>query len=195
MLDSVSSIALFVRAGSSLAGYVDTADKGATSVTLDATSMWTVTKTSHVDTIVDPSINTSALVVSNIVGRGFNVYYSTAANPGLGGKVYSLAGTSGGCLLPNGSTATCATTSVQSRTESATRLDLRGRVLDAHLAGAVQALLTVSDMSGRELLRQTIPVRDGIARTALPGGLRGRLVLCRVVSDNGLAALAVLAIP
>lgn len=194
-LDSVSSIAVFVRASSSLTGYVDTVGKGATSVTLDATSTWTVTKTSHVDTIVDPSIDTGALVVPNIVGRGFDVRYQPAANPGLGGKTYGLAGTMGGCLLPVGSTATCAATIVRPRSEAGVGMDLRGRVLEAHFDGASRATLSVSDLSGRVLLRRTIPVHDGIARGVLPAGFRGRTMICRASTDDGRVVQAILAMP
>ena len=67
------------------------------SITLDASSRWTVTGDSHVTTLSD-SAGISGTTVKNVVGNGHTVYYDSSANPGLGAKTYTLSG--GGTLVP-----------------------------------------------------------------------------------------------
>lgn len=68
------------------------------SVTLDATSTWTLTANSTIMVLSNPTI--SGTSITNIVGNGFTVTYSAAlvGNAALGGKTYALAG--GGQLVP-----------------------------------------------------------------------------------------------
>ena len=116
VVDSISSVGITFKNGSSLIGNVDSANKAKlATIALDATSTWTVTSASYVDTLADPGISTANSLVSNIVGKGHNVYY-TACKVGsttVTSGVFSLAGTGGGCLLPVGSTATCSTSGIE----------------------------------------------------------------------------------
>ena len=101
--DDISSITITLKNGSSLNGAINTA-----ALSLDATSTWTVTATSHLTSFADSS-GISGTSVTNIVGNGFDVYYdsSLAANSALGGLTYSLV--NGGQLIPQaGSTSTAA---------------------------------------------------------------------------------------
>ncbi len=69
-------------------------------LTMDCSSIWTVTATSHINGLItNPCISGSS--VSNIIGNGNNVYYNPSTNPALGGLTFSLV--SGGFLLPEGS--------------------------------------------------------------------------------------------
>jgi len=72
------------------------------SINLDATSTWTLTAISYVDTIGN-STGISGTTCTNITGNGYNLYYKTALNSYLGGKTYTLV--NGGYLTPVGSTA------------------------------------------------------------------------------------------
>lgn len=49
-------------------------------------------------TVLNDSAGICCTKITNITGNGHNVYYSTSANPSLGGKTYTLAG--GGKLIP-----------------------------------------------------------------------------------------------
>ncbi|MFN8528320.1 MAG: hypothetical protein U0670_06890 [Anaerolineae bacterium] len=97
--DSISTLDITLQNGSSLIGAInpDTA-ASAVSVTLDATSSWTVTADSFVTTLEGAIITGDA--ISNIIGGGHNVYYdaTAAANQTFAGLTYSLVG--GGELLP-----------------------------------------------------------------------------------------------
>ncbi|NTU84888.1 MAG: hypothetical protein HGA45_36910 [Chloroflexales bacterium] len=96
--DSISSVALPLQNGSSLSGAIHTDDTvKAASLTLDASSSWTVTADSHLSSLSDAD-GIAGTTITNIIGNGRTVYYDSAANPDLGGKTYSLA--SGGTLTP-----------------------------------------------------------------------------------------------
>jgi hypothetical protein len=69
---------------------------GTIALTLDADSVWNVTRDTALTTLTDPGISASG--VANIVGNGYTVTYVAAQNPALGGKTYPLAG--GGTLKP-----------------------------------------------------------------------------------------------
>lgn len=95
--DSISSITATLKNGSSLKGAINTAKTAKTvSLTLDASSSWTVTADSCLTVLTDSAIKDTT--ISNIVGNGHTVTYVTSANPGLGGKTYTLIG--GGTLKP-----------------------------------------------------------------------------------------------
>jgi hypothetical protein len=65
------------------------------SLSLDASSTWTVTADSHVKTL---SVATSGSAVTNITGNGRTVYYDSSANPSLDAKTCTLPG--GGTIVP-----------------------------------------------------------------------------------------------
>jgi hypothetical protein len=93
--DKISTVALTLKNGSSLAGAINTAKS--VSPTLDASSTWTVTADSHVTSLSDTA-GISGTKITNIVGNGHTVTYDSSANPGLGGKTYTLSG--GGVFKP-----------------------------------------------------------------------------------------------
>jgi hypothetical protein len=67
------------------------------SLTLDSSSMWTLTGNSYINGLItNPGI--SGTSVSNITGNGFNLYYNSGDNQSLGGKTYNLI--NGGLLMP-----------------------------------------------------------------------------------------------
>ena len=70
-------------------------------ISLDASSSWSLTATSYVDTISN-SLGISGTSCTNITGNGYNIYYKPALNSYLGSKIYTLV--NGGYLLPVGST-------------------------------------------------------------------------------------------
>jgi hypothetical protein len=96
--DKISTLTLDLKNGSTLVGAIN-ADNTAKSVALklDESSAWNVTSDSHVTCITDPTI--SGNTVTNIIGNGHTVYYSTNACSTLGGQTYTLA--SGGTLTPS----------------------------------------------------------------------------------------------
>jgi hypothetical protein len=100
MADSITSITATLQNGSSLTGAVNAENTArATSLSLDATSKWTVTADSHVDVLSDAS-GVLGSTITNIIGNGHNVCFdaSSSANGALGGKTYSLV--NGGQLTP-----------------------------------------------------------------------------------------------
>lgn len=92
--DAVSAISATLQNGTSLTGTIDAAE-----LTLDATSTWTVTGTSHLTTLTDEA-GVSGTTITNIIGNGNTVTYDAAlaANSWLAGATYTLAG--GGTLSP-----------------------------------------------------------------------------------------------
>jgi hypothetical protein len=96
--DKISTVALTLKNGSSLTGAIDTAKTAkSASLMLDAPSTWTVTADSHLTTLSDTA-GISGTTITNIIGGGHTVTYDKSANPGLGGKTYTLSG--GGVLKP-----------------------------------------------------------------------------------------------
>jgi len=101
--DNISSITATFKDGSYLTGAINTANTAkAVSLTLDSTSVWSLTANSYLTTLADSGA-ISGTAVSNIKGNGYNVFYdsSASANSYLGGKTYTLVG--GGYLKPAGS--------------------------------------------------------------------------------------------
>lgn len=96
--DSLSSITTTLQNGSSLTGYINTANTAlAVNLTLDSTSTWNVTADSYLTYLNDPS-GISGTTITNITGNGHTVYYDKNACSELGGQTYTLSG--GGYLKP-----------------------------------------------------------------------------------------------
>ena len=92
--DGISSIAVTLKNASVLTGKMTNL-----SLTLDATSTWSVTANSVLASLTD-SAGITGTSISNIQGNGFTVTYDPglSANSYLGGKTYTLV--SGGTLAP-----------------------------------------------------------------------------------------------
>jgi hypothetical protein len=87
--------------GSSLTGTINPENSAETvSLTLDASSKWTVTATSHLTSL--SGLDVSGGMVNNINGGGHCVYYSGAVDEVSDRSVYALRG--GGFLAPEGTT-------------------------------------------------------------------------------------------
>jgi hypothetical protein len=97
--DPLSTIHLSLQKGASLVGAINAAHTAlSTSLSLDASSQWTVTEDSYLTSLSGATI--TGTQVTNITGNGHNVYYdaSNSANLALNGLTYSLVG--GGSLSP-----------------------------------------------------------------------------------------------
>lgn len=88
------SSTLILKNGSSLDGNLN----GGGSVTLDASSSWTIYTGTDVLVFADPG-GISGSNVLNIIGNGKTIYYSKALNPSLEGRTYALK--NGGYLIPH----------------------------------------------------------------------------------------------
>ena len=97
VVDAISSIDVTLQNASSLTGALNTANTGTLSLTLDASSTWTVTADSYLTSLCDAD-GISGTTVTNIIGNGYTVYYVASACPELGGLTYTLSG--GGTLQP-----------------------------------------------------------------------------------------------
>ena len=96
--DHISSISLNLENASTFSGAIDPQSTAKTArVSLDATSIWNVTRDSYVSKFSDPD-GISGSDITNITGNGFTVYYNQNANMELKGKIYNLNG--GGYLKP-----------------------------------------------------------------------------------------------
>jgi hypothetical protein len=109
IVDQYSTAALSILkdgsgTGSTLAGAINAANSGSTSVglTLDSASTWTVTGTSYLTTLDGLQLNGTA--VSNIDGGGHCVYFSGNINGSSSTATYTLGGSSAGFLAPAGTT-------------------------------------------------------------------------------------------
>ena len=96
--DATSTLTATLQNGTSLTG---SAQK--TSITIDATSSWTVTGNSVMTAVIDPA-GISGFTVTNIIGNGHNVHYDSGltGNQYLDGLIYSLV--NGGVLTPGSAT-------------------------------------------------------------------------------------------
>jgi hypothetical protein len=92
--DATSTIAIKLQNKTTLTGSVQHA-----AITLDNSSIWTVTADSSVTTISDSQL--SGRHIANIVGNGHTVQYDSTlqANASLGNRTYRLSG--GGLLVPS----------------------------------------------------------------------------------------------
>lgn len=96
--DASSTIKVSLASASSLSGAVNSSQTAnAITVTLDASSTWTLTADSYV-TVLNDSAGINGSTVSNIIGNGYNLYYRSSNNATLAGATYALTG--GGSLLP-----------------------------------------------------------------------------------------------
>jgi hypothetical protein len=98
--DAYSSVALELSDTSTLTGAIDAVNSAQfIALSLDETSIWTVTGDSHIGTLSDAG-GIFGSQVTNITGNGHNVFYDStlAGNSWLGKKIYALAG--GGYLTP-----------------------------------------------------------------------------------------------
>jgi hypothetical protein len=96
--DAISSVTLTLHKSSTLAGAVNNANTATSvSVSLDASSTWTVTADSYLTTLSDDA-GISGSTINNIIGNGHTVHYVASANTGFNGKTYQLSG--GGQLAP-----------------------------------------------------------------------------------------------
>jgi hypothetical protein len=101
--DSISSVSAVLQNGSALTGAINADSQAkAVSLTLDASSTWTVTADSYLTCLSDAA-GISGTSISNITGNGYTVYYDTSACTALGNKTYTLNG--GGTLKPASSAA------------------------------------------------------------------------------------------
>jgi len=102
--DAASPVALSLLAddagtGSSLTGAVNSSQSGrAVSLTLDASSLWTVTGSSSLGTL--SGLDITGGTVNNIDGGGHCVFYSGSVNGAGSRAIYALSG--GGFLAPAG---------------------------------------------------------------------------------------------
>jgi hypothetical protein len=96
--DTYSKITISLKNSSAFTGAINNSNSAnLVNLTMDYTSKWTLTATSHINGLLsDPLISGSS--VSNITGNGFNVYYKSSSNPSLGGLSYVLV--NGGQLIP-----------------------------------------------------------------------------------------------
>ncbi|MFN8597540.1 MAG: hypothetical protein U0559_15330 [Anaerolineae bacterium] len=96
--DKISSIALTLQNGSALTAAVNSDNAAKTaSLTLDASSTWTVTADSYLSCLSDEG-GISGTTITNINGKGHTVYYNPSACAALNGQTYTLNG--GGTLKP-----------------------------------------------------------------------------------------------
>ena len=102
--DNISSVTAVLKDSSVLTGAINTGNTAKSiSVTLDSSSMWTLTANSYLNSFIDAD-GISGTEVVNIAGNGFNIYYdaSLSANDYLNSLTYSLI--NGGNLTPKTST-------------------------------------------------------------------------------------------
>jgi hypothetical protein len=96
--DNISSASLILRNGSQWTGAIDAAGTAAeATLSLDASSTWTVTADSHLTCLADVD-GVSGDTLTNINGNGHTVTYDAGACAALEGRTYALAG--GGALKP-----------------------------------------------------------------------------------------------
>ncbi len=100
VVDAASSILLTLADESGLTGTINAANgTGRITLTLDASSAWTVTGDSHLTCLASGGI--SGTTITNVIGNGFTVRYEPSACSALGGATYTL-GRTGGTLTPSG---------------------------------------------------------------------------------------------
>ncbi|HNM36340.1 MAG TPA: hypothetical protein PKI33_04730, partial [Anaerolineales bacterium] len=96
--DAISAINLELTDSSSWTGAINAnQEASSSSLTLDASSTWTVTADSYLTCLSDPE-GISGATIQNIIGNGHTVYYDAANCKALNGITYTLVG--GGELKP-----------------------------------------------------------------------------------------------
>jgi hypothetical protein len=97
-VNDISTLSVILQNGSTLTGAINEANTGKkVNLTLDASSVWTVTADSYLTCLTNPD-GISGGSITNITGNGHTVYYAPDACPALGGKTCQLNG--GGTLAP-----------------------------------------------------------------------------------------------
>jgi hypothetical protein len=94
--DNISSIAAILQNKTTLTGAINMENTASSiALTLDSTSLWNVTETSCLTSLVDEDFT-----LTNIKDNGYTIYYdsNSSFNSWLGGKTYTL--TDGGKLTP-----------------------------------------------------------------------------------------------
>jgi aspartate 1-decarboxylase len=101
--DSYSKANTSILTGATLEGKINSENTALlTTLTMDASSNWTVTGTSYINGLItNPSITSDS--VTNITGNGNNVYYTESTNTALNSQTYKLV--NGGYLMPGSTTA------------------------------------------------------------------------------------------
>ncbi len=100
VVDSMSSVTTTLRNGPALTGAINTSNTAKdASLSLDASSTWTVTADSYLTGLSDAA-GISGTTFTNIIGKGYTVYYDATASASsqLNGQTYTLA--AGGRLMP-----------------------------------------------------------------------------------------------
>ena len=96
--DAISTLNIELKNASSLTGAINAENTAkAVTVTLDASSSWTVTQDSYITCLVDAD-GISGMNITNINGNGHTVYYDATSCSALNGQTYTLNG--GGTLTP-----------------------------------------------------------------------------------------------
>ena len=95
LCDELSTVELNLKDYTYYTGIIDADKKGAVSINLDSTSVWTLTGTSYIDYIIDENKD-----FENIIDNGHNVFYNAEneKNKWLAGREFNLTG--GGKLMP-----------------------------------------------------------------------------------------------
>lgn len=96
--DSYSTAKTNVLTGATLNGKINNENTALlTTLTMDSDSKWNVTGTSYINGLItNPSITDDS--VTNIIGNGYNIYYTLSTNSSLNGQTFSLV--DGGYLMP-----------------------------------------------------------------------------------------------
>ncbi len=95
--DQLSAVSLNLSSNTILTGAINQKRTARfISLTMDATSSWTLTGNSYVNRLL--GVTSSGNTVQGIIGNGFTLYYDPIQSPSLGGNTFSLAG--GGSLTP-----------------------------------------------------------------------------------------------
>jgi len=99
-VDSSSKVSITLQNSTAFTGAINHSNTAkSAALTMDCSSTWTVTATSYINGLItDPCITGTS--VSNIIGNGNKVYYTSGTNTALGGLTYTLV--NGGYLLPLG---------------------------------------------------------------------------------------------
>jgi hypothetical protein len=98
LADSISSISVTLQEGSSLSGALNPDhEAGEVNLTLDSSSIWTVTADSYLTCLTDDAGITGSSI-TNITGNGHTVYYEGSMCSMLGSATYTLI--NGGFLKP-----------------------------------------------------------------------------------------------
>ena len=167
--DNTSSMTLNFATNSHLTGAINSANTcTSVSLSLDSTSIWTVTADSYVPIVLDPGWIIGDSVI-NIIGNGHNVYYNgTLANTSyLGNMIYKLR---------NGGLLTCATCSVginEISTPSAIKCfpNPANEMVNLHTSNSVTSHLVVYNAQGSKIYEGTMANEKRLSTSTWSNGL------------------------